>query len=91
MLSAYAKRKPMIEASRQLERLDAITFPNWSGNSPGKTPPHVQKGNRMRDKYKKSLLRQARGLGKYDAVEGVDELRTSADVRRWLGGWGIAA
>lgn len=91
ILAAYARRKPMIEAQQQLERLTAITFPSWSGPSPGKVPPHARKGNKMRQDYQSALVRQSRGLGRYDAIEGVDLLQTSDDVRRWLGGHGIAA
>lgn len=79
----------MIEAQRQLDLLSAITFPDWAGESGGKVPPHVRKGNRMRKDYQQNLIRQARGLSRWDAVEGVDLLRTSDDVRRWMGGHGL--
>lgn len=81
----------MIEAQRQLERITAITFPDWAGKTGGKVPLHIRQGNRMRQEYQRDLLRQSRGLGRWDVVEGIDRLETSADVRRWLGMRGIAA
>lgn len=80
----------MLHAQELLRHLPVETFPHIGGDSKNPKVAAAQ-ANRKRRRLIQDWQRQARGLGKYDAVEGVDTLRTSDDVRRWFAGHGIAA
>lgn len=88
-LRGLARELPKLQAQDELRLLTIETFVHWAGE--GKLKSAIRAGNRMRRRYMQQLRRQARGLGKFDAIEGVDILHNSGDLIEWLGAHEISA
>jgi hypothetical protein len=61
-LPIYAARIDRFDAYLQLQALDAITFPNWSGEVPNSKRTRAQReGDEMRLAYRERLVQRATG------------------------------
>ena len=60
-LPIWASEIDKHDAYLQYAAIQAISFPNLSGPTSGKTPPHVREGNRMRDAIIEGLVRRMTG------------------------------
>lgn len=93
-LRDLARRLSQLEAKADLRLLSVVTFPHWSGESKNHKAA-AREGDRKRRKFVQHMERLARGLGKFDAVDGVDVLGATGDIggdlRAWMGAHGIHA